>query len=255
MLFNNKKLILTSILLTLFICIAFVFVACGKNEFGQNSNTIEDVNGRQVKYPKTVEKIATVGSATRMVVYAEAQDKLVAITEMDKPSELRPYTLVYPELFASLPTTNNGNHLNEIEIDKEKLIELAPDVIFSSRSAEENDKLQKDIHIPVIGVAGNANILETTAFMPFEIVSEVCNTQEATYKKLGYLRGLLNEIVAAKSVSSAKLYRGAINYKGSKDLCGTYSNYYIYNSFQCINVANNDAIDGAYDTTLEQILQ
>lgn len=120
---------------------------------------ITDFNGRNVQYPSDVERIATVGSAARSVVYAGAQSKLVAITEMDRPTELRPYTLVDPELFSSLPTTSDGNHLNSTNIDKEKLLELNPDVILSSRSKSECERLQKDLNIPVIGVGFQDEIL------------------------------------------------------------------------------------------------
>lgn len=50
------------------------------------------------------------------------------------------------------------------------------------------------------------------------------------------------------------LYRGAINYKGSKDLTGTCSHYCVFDAIKATNVADREDIKGAYDTTLEQIL-
>ena len=138
---------------------ALMFSSCNYREIRDANDMITDFNGRNVQYPSNVERIATVGSAARSVVYAGAQDKLVAITEMDRPTELRPYTLVDPELFSSLPTTSDGNHLNSTNIDKEKLLEINPDVILSSRSKSECERLQKDLNIPVIGVGFQDEIL------------------------------------------------------------------------------------------------
>ena len=51
-----------------------------------------------------------------------------------------------------------------------------------------------------------------------------------------------------------RMYRGAINFKGSKDLTGTYSHYCVFDALKATNVADRNDIEGAYDTTLEQIL-
>ena len=73
---------------------------------------------------------------------------------MDKPATpARPYTVACEQVFASLPTTSNGNHLMETSVDGEAMLELAPDVIISSCSARECDDLQDQIGIPVIGIS------------------------------------------------------------------------------------------------------
>lgn len=139
--------------------LTMILNSCNYREIRDANDMITDYNGRNVSFPSNVERVATIGSAARSVVYAGAQDKLVAITEADRPTELRPYTLVYPELFSSLPTTSDGNHLNSTNIDKEKLLEINPDVILSSRSKNECERLEKDLNIPVIGVGFQDEIL------------------------------------------------------------------------------------------------
>ena len=125
--------------------------ACGKNDpapeptpspeptpAAPTEKPIVDAYGRSVTVPTEVTKVATVGSGARLVVYAGAMDKLVAVTEMEtKSAKTRPYTMAYADRFAALPSTSNGNHLNETEIDAETLLALAPDVIISSRSAAD----------------------------------------------------------------------------------------------------------------------
>ena len=153
---KNTLVIITSIIL----CCLIIFIAgCNYKDIKDSSLTITDYNGRSVKYPRNIERIATVGSAARSVVYAGAVNKLVAITEMDRPTVLRPYTLVEPELFSQLPTTSEGNHINDTNIDKEKLLEIKPDVILSSRNKNECENLQNELGIPVIGVGFQDEIL------------------------------------------------------------------------------------------------
>lgn len=247
------KLISISAVVILIISALFVAGCSYKNL--QNANEqITDFNGRNVPYPKNVEKIATVGSAARSVVYAGATDKLVAITEMDRPTVLRPYTLVEPELFSQLPTTSEGNHLNNTNIDKEKLLEINPDVIFSSRNKNECENLQNELGIPVIGVGFQDEIILNDLWMSLKIIGQVCNTVEIANQKIGYLKIIIEEAQKCWGITGPSVYRGAINYRGSKDLTGTYSHYCVYEAIQANNVADREDIEGAYDTSLEQIL-
>lgn len=60
--------------------------------------TVTDAYGRNVTIPADVQTCATVGSAARFVAYAGGTDKLVAVTEMDKPATLaRPYTVAWEQ--------------------------------------------------------------------------------------------------------------------------------------------------------------
>lgn len=155
-----KRITLSIILL---ICLGYAIIlvsSCNYREIRKENTNTTDINRREVPHPREVNRIATVGSAARVVVYAGAQDKLVGITEQDRPNVMRPYTIAYPEIFSNLPTTSEGNHLNATNIDKEKLLELAPDIIFSSRPGDENEELQQELNIPVIGVGFQDDILK-----------------------------------------------------------------------------------------------
>lgn len=239
--------------------VAFIFLvlnSCSNYKEIRNANDIiTDYNGRSVQYPSEVNRIATIGSAARSVVYAGATNKLVAITEMDRPTELRPYTLVEPELFSTLPTVSDGNHINNTNIDREKLLEINPDVIFSSRSQNECERLQNDLGIPVIGVGFQDEILLVDFWRSIKIVGEVCKTEEIANKRIGYLKTIGDEAQKCWGVAAPTVYRGAINYRGSKDLTGTYSHYCVHDALRLTSVSDRDGVEGAYDTSLEQILE
>ena len=71
--------------------LAFALTGCASTQQDSSepaspeSITVTDAYGRDVTVPADADTCATVGSAARFVVYAGAQDKLIAITEMDTP--------------------------------------------------------------------------------------------------------------------------------------------------------------------------
>lgn len=239
-------LVLASVLLLL--------ASCNTNKNANNGRHITDIYNRDVSVPEKVEKIATVGSATRLCVYAGSADKLVGITEIDKTSELRPYTIPYAEKFENLPTTNNGNHINSTTVDEEKMLSLSPDVIFSTRSADECEKLQKDINIPVVGIYFQDEMFSDAVYSSIKIVGDVSNSLDHANKTIEFLKNTEQDLTSRCKGNDKKLFRGAVNFKGSKDLCGTISNYCVYKTIKANNVAEKEGINSAYDTNLEQII-
>lgn len=224
----------------------------------ETTKTITDVYGRTVEAPASVQSCATVGSAARFVVYAGAQDKLVAVTEMDKPSSIaRPYTVVWEETFAELPTTSNGNHLMETSVDGEALLGIAPDVIISSRSAEECDELQAQIGIPVVGISYQDQIFTDNVYGSILVVGETLGTTDhaqAVVDKMREWQADLNDRTAdIPEGDRPTCYAGAVNYKGAKSFGGTYAKY---PPFEAINIKNvaDEAIDkGSVEVSLEQL--
>lgn len=90
---SKKSIILSLLMCAILACTIFFVSACDYRDIRRENTSISDIDGRDVQYPREVEKIATVGCAARVVVYGGAQDKLVGITEMDRPNVLRPYTI------------------------------------------------------------------------------------------------------------------------------------------------------------------
>lgn len=237
--------------------IALLFTSCDKkatiSNDNNNSKIIEDIYGRQINVPNDVTKIATVGSAARITTYAGCNDKLVAVTEMEKEDILRPYTIAWADTFKQLPATSNGNHINNTTVDKEKMLSLKPDVIFSSRVASECDQLQNDLNIPVVGISFHDEIFSDNVYRSIKICGEVANTQKHAEEVIEYIKGLKSDLDKHCNNTNKKIYKGAVNFKGSKDLCGTISNYCVYAAIKQKNVADKENIDSAYDTNLEQI--
>lgn len=246
------------------LCVAAVLVCalagCGATSSspGADTRTVTDVYGRSVTIPADVETCATVGSAARFVVYAGGTDKLVAVTEMDKPAALaRPYTVAWEQALADLPTTSNGNHLMETSVDGEALLGLGPDVIISSRSAQECDELQNQIGIPVIGISYQDQMFTEDVFESIQVVGDVLGTSDHARgvidKMNGWQADLDSRTANIPDADKPSCYAGAVNYKGAKSFGGTYAQYPPFVATHIDNVADGMVESGSIEVTLEQL--
>ena len=219
---------------------------------------VVDAYERTVSVPETVESVATVGSGARFVVYAGAQDKLVAVTEMDTPASAnRPYTVVYADLFSELPTTSNGNHLMETSVDAEALLEIAPDVIVSSRSAEECDALQEQIGIPVIGISYQDQLFTDDVYASIRAVGDALGTldhaEEVIETMQGWYDDLQERTADIPDEEKPTVYAGAVNYQGARSFDGTYAGYAPFDAVNALNVVDELGQTGAVTIDIEQL--
>ena len=260
-------------LATIFVAALAVFTlaltACGSNSAASGSasaasssaaatKTVVDAYGRSVEVPKDAKTAATVGSGARFVVYAGAQDKLIAVTEMETtPAMNRPYAIAYKDLFANLPSTSNGNHLLETNVNEEQLMDLKPDVIISSRSAEECDALQKDTGIPVIGITYQNQLFTDNVYNSITCVGEALGTEDHASEVVAKLKEWDADLKARTAdiadADKPSVYVGAVNYKGAKSFTGTYANYAPLVELNAKNVADETGQKAAVDVDLEQI--
>lgn len=248
---------------------ALTLTACGSNNAASGSasaagssaaatKTVVDAYGRSVEVPKDAKTAATVGSGARFVVYAGAQDKLIAVTEMETtPAMNRPYAIAYKDLFANLPSTSNGNHLLETNVNEEQLMDLNPDVIISSRSAEECDALQKDTGIPVIGITYQNQLFTDNVYNSITCVGEALGTEDHASEVVAKLKEWDADLKARTAdiadADKPSVYVGAVNYKGAKSFTGTYANYAPLVELNAKNVAGETGQKAAVDVDLEQI--
>lgn len=267
---HTKRTLLT----TLFACALALALGCAitgcstpqqdeaSTEAGAQSESkqVTDTYGRTVELPQTVESVATVGSGARFVVYAGGQDKIIAATDMEtEPSPARPYTVAYAEQFAALPSTSNGNHLMETSVDAEQLLELNPDVIISSRSAQECDQLQEQIGIPVIGISYQDQLFSDDVYASILAVGQAIGTEEHAQHVIDSMKGwqadLQERTTSIPDSEKPAVYTGAVNYKGAKSFGGTYAQYAPFMAVNVKNVADETGQKGSFDVDLEQLAE
>lgn len=262
----GKKL-KASIVVILGVLLVVAFVGCASSNSsapseaevpGDQVKLVTDAYGRVVEVPSTVQSAATVGSGARFVVYAGGQDKLIAVTEMETDPKLhRPYAMAFADLFRSLPATSNGNHLMETSVNTEELINLNPDVIISSRSAEECDQLQETVGIPVIGISYQNQLFTEDVYDSLQCVGEALDTEGHAQQVIAKMQEWDADLKARTATIPAdekpSVYVGALNFKGKKSWGGTYGDYAPCVAVGADNVADQTGQNGAIDVDLEQI--
>ena len=229
-----------------------------QKEKAAQTRTITDSYGRSVTIPAQVKTAATVGCAARYVVYAGGMDKLVACTEKEKkPGPNRPYAMAYKDKFDKLPITSNGNHRMDTAVDTEKMLGLHPDVILSSRTKPECDKLQEQLKIPVVGVDSNSEIFGEGVSKSITIVGDVLGCSEHAKKVTTAIANWKADLdKRTKDIPDAerpKAYVGAVNYRGAKSITGTCAHYPVFEAIHARNVADESGQKSEFDTTFEQI--
>lgn len=222
------------------------------------TKTVTDAYGREVTVPAHAKSAATVGSGARFVVYAGAQDKLIAVTEMETdPAINRPYAIAYADLFKNLPATSNGNHLLETNVNEEELVKLSPDVIISSRSKDECDQLQANTGIPVIGITYQNQLFTDNVYKSIECVGAALDTEDHAAEVIAKMKeweaDITGRVANVPDDAKPSVYVGAVNYKGAKSWGGTYAHYACTDVLGANNVADQTGQDGALDVDLEQI--
>ena len=136
-------------ILMLILMVAVLLVGCSANEEESKSKEIKtgkriitDTCGRKVEIPEKINTVAVTGSAARLLTYAGCTDKIIALGDSDKQSEVgMPYGIVNAEKFKNLPVIaayDEGVNANE------EFIKLKPDVIFACAYGDTSfvDKLQ-----------------------------------------------------------------------------------------------------------------
>lgn len=77
----------------------------------------------------------------------------------------------------------------ETSVDGEALLEIKPDVIISSRSAQECDELQSQLNIPVIGISYQDQMFTENVFESIQVVGDVLGTTEHAQQVVDKMNG------------------------------------------------------------------
>ncbi len=273
------KLVFVVMLLCTVMVLPIILSACngGGNNFSGETQSVTDLYGNQVTVPKTVNKIICLGSGTlRMITYAGAQDKVVGVENIEKASKTqfnsiigKPYTYANKDLFDSLPSVGQGGGKNKTP-DKEKILQLMPDVIFCSYDKGNFDKLKQDLNnlIPIIYVSFDTNIINATTQSNiekcFDIIGKVMNKETRCNEVVKKIKSVFSDLNdKTKNIPEAEKpvsYVGGISYSGAHELSYTYANYTVLTAINTKSVADmaegNTAFkqEGSYKIDLEFVI-
>lgn len=186
---------------------------------------VEDLAGRTVEIPASIDRIAAVGpGALRLVVYLEAADKVIGIEEFEKRNQKRPYILARPKLL-ELPVIGP-----QFGGDAELIAAQKPDLIFSSYlSRAEIDNLQRKTAIPVVSINDGSpgSMTETDFKRALKFIAKLLEKKERAAELLSYFDNAKNELKerTQNSKSALTVYIGGIGNKGAQGITSTEANY------------------------------
>ncbi|MFP4198412.1 MAG: ABC transporter substrate-binding protein [Halanaerobium sp.] len=189
------------------------------------SAEVEDLLGRKVELPERIDKIAAVGpGALRLVVYLEAENKIVGVEEFEKRSQERPYILAKPELL-ELPDIGP-----QFGGDAELIAAEEPDLIITSYLTEaELKNLQNKTRTPVISINdGSAgSMTEKDLKEALNFLGGILNKKERAADLINYFEAEKDKLKSRidNTTVSKKLYIGGIGNKGAQGITSTEAAY------------------------------
>jgi iron complex transport system substrate-binding protein len=190
-----------------------------------NAVEINDLAGRKIEIPEKIDKIAAVGpGALRLIVYLEAEEKVVGIEEFEKRNQKRPYILAQKELL-KLPVIGP-----QFGGDAELIAAQAPDLIIASYlSKAQMNTLQEKTAIPVVSINNGSpgSMTEKEFKQALIFLAEILKKEERAQELINYFNQSKLELksrTAAAEVSMT-VYIGGIGNKGAQGITSTESNY------------------------------
>lgn len=203
--------------------------------------TIEDLAGRTVEIPGTVDRVIPLSSgALRMVAYADATDKVVGVEQLETRNEkrpFRPYNHANPDL---AEMTSIGSRKNP---EPELILQQDPDVIlYAWADAGKADDLQAKLEIPVVVIRpGDLNPeLRDDFFATMRLVADVLGTSDAAESVIQSTKDLIADLnERTKEVPESERPTSYVGYLGRGKHGFNYTQP-LYPPFHFVN-ANNVA--------------
>jgi len=215
----------------------------------QETIKITDGFGRTVEVTVPPQKVicSNVGSL-RYLVYLQAQDKVVAVDSIEKKvnqNDARGYALANPQ-FMSLPLFGEYRGKD----DPEKIIAIAPDLIFKSSfsntpaatNKENLDELQRKTKIPVVGfsIGGLRTESEKNELcLAFNLMGSIMGKDERAKEVIEYINATIEDLEKrTKDIPEASrrsVYIGGVALAGPH---GLLSSEPAYPPFEWVNAKN-----------------
>ena len=232
---------------------------------GSEQVTVTDMLGREVSIPAAVESVVAIGpGALRMVAYAGNLDGVVGLEQMDADSATgKPYLLANPDLVKK-PVIGQGGPNNAP--DPEKILTVAPDVIFSTYATEASaaDELQAKTGIPVVVLSyggsgfGTTAIFDQTVQDSLLLVGQVSGTTEKAQAAVDFIQHAQQDLEARTmdipDSDKPTVYVGGLGSKGTHGIESTQGKYALLDVIHARNVVDETSESGSVMIDKEKLL-
>lgn len=214
-------------------CVCLILVLVAAIPAGAQTRSVTDTTGRRVDVPVDPQRIVCIGpGALRLIVYLEAQNRVVGVEEMEKTNPGgRPYWLAHPEL-AQLPRIGPGGPaaINK-KPDMEAVLMARPDVIFITYMDKAlADDVQKLLRIPVVVLSyGGFATFDTVVHDSLRIAGRILNREKRADAVIDYIAALQADLSErVKDIPESQkpaAYIGGVGMRGSQGIESSEKNF------------------------------
>ncbi len=213
---------------------------------------ITDALGRRVQVPEKVQRVICSGSGClRLLTYLEAQDKIVAVDDIEKRRprlDARPYAMANPQ-FKTYPIF--GEFRGHDHPERILTLEPQPQVIFKTYSTMGHDpvELQNKTGIPVIVLDyGDLGRHRQALFQALAIMGEVMQKSRRAQAVIGFFETQIAELASrTASVEDSRkptCFVGGIAFKGPHGFQSTEPAYPPLTFIRANNLARSEDRNG-----------
>ena len=209
------------------------------------SMSLTDIAGRRVTVSEPPARIICVGpGALRLIVYLEAQDRVVGVESMEKRhASGRPYWLAHPQL-RTLPVIGPGGPgaINK-KPDMEAVLRAAPDLIFATYlDARLADEVSAILNIPVVVLSyGELAVFDTTVYESLTLAGTILDRNARADAVIAFIEGVRADLSRRTRDAGADagpgVFVGGIGHRGAHGIESTQRDYIPLDWNHAANVA------------------
>jgi len=251
----------------LLVTVLSVFLA-GCNAANPNQTeamSVTDFLGREVSVPADISRVVAIGpGALRLYVYAGKLDHVVGVEQIEANLPTgRPYLLANPEL-AELPVIGQGGPNNAP--DPEKILTVAPDVIFSTYATEASvaDELQAKTDIPVVVISYGTIGFGTTAVFgeavqdSLRLIGDITGQTDKAQSAADFIQearqDLEDRTKDIPDTDKPSVYVGGLGARGTHGIESTQGRYALLDAIHAKNVVDETGKTGSIMIDKEKLL-
>ena len=216
-----KKLIslLMAVVLLLSVSVA------GGVAYAEDTRTIVDGLGREVEVPVKVERIVTLGNASRMATYLGLADKMVSVANGDLSKSLfMAYGVFNQELWADLPVVASGGYG---EVNPEAILAAEPDVILCTYEEDIVANIEDQLGCMVVA-APQGTLFGEDYELALRVFGEACGVSERAEAVIAMIHDCLDDLDARTAeipdADKPLCLGAAATFRGGHGISGVYAN-------------------------------
>ncbi|WP_372678067.1 iron ABC transporter substrate-binding protein [Desulfosarcina sp.] len=224
---------------------------------------ITDMVGRTVTIQAEPQRIICIGpGALRMIVYLDAQEKVVGVESMEKRLPAgRPYWLAQLQL-RTLPDIGPGGPaaINK-KPDMEAVLRVAPDLIVATyMEAALADEVADTLGIPTVVLScGELSVFDQAVYDSLKLAGRILDRRERADAVIDYIEGLRGDLHHRTATvfdrDKPGVFVGGIGYRGSHGIESTQRNYIPLDWNHAVNLAQRvESTIGSHVFVDEEVL-